>query len=94
MSQKRKIKTDTDLGNLSELAVYMRASRTWLHSLKKCAIKRHTPENPACFSGNKSCKQWVMAWMERNRDFKTTLVYPRRPPRQLKSDQPSQRSAA
>lgn len=83
MRQPRKLNSDTDLGCIVELAAYMNVSRTHLQALKKCANSRHSQANPSCFSGNKSHKQWVLAWLERNRDFRVTLVYPRKSQPQL-----------
>lgn len=74
------IKTDTDLGCIESLMTYMGLKRTYMQALKRCANERHSKENPACFTGSKSCKRWIMQWLERNRDFKVTLIYPRRPP--------------
>jgi hypothetical protein len=73
------LKTDTDLGNIVQLSRYMNCSDNYLYLVKKGASLRAAanPANPSCFTGNKSCKQWIMEWLTRNRDFKTTEAYPR-----------------
>lgn len=60
---------------------YMHLKRTYMQALKRCANDRHSKTNPTCFTGNRSCKAWIMVWLERpeNRDFKITVVYPHRP---------------
>lgn len=73
------IKHDTDLGCISQLMVYMGLTRSYMQAIKRCANERHTKQNPSCFTGKMSCKRWIMGWLERNRDFKVTLVYRRRP---------------
>lgn len=75
------IKSDTDLGCIESLMAYMGLKRTYMQAIKHCANDRHSKDNPTCFTGSKSCKRWIMQWLERNRDFKVTLVYPRRPPK-------------
>jgi hypothetical protein len=73
--------SDTDLLCIASLMACMGLKRTYMQALKHCANERHCKENPTCFTGSKSCKRWIMQWLERNRDFKVTLVYPRRPPK-------------
>lgn len=66
---KAPLANDLQLGGVSALAEYLNVSRSWLTALKQCAHRRHSPANPTCFSGNKSNAKWVLAWLERNRDF-------------------------
>lgn len=69
--------SDTDLGCLVALARYMKVPLHYLADVKKGSILRFQRDgatNPPCFTGTKSCKKWVMEWLERNRDFKTTEV--------------------
>jgi hypothetical protein len=80
------LRSDTDLGCIEALMEYMHLKRTYLQALKHCANKRHSADNPSCFTGSKSCKKWIMAWLERNRDFKITLVYPHRSPKLARVD--------
>ena len=77
MNTKRPLQSDTDLGCIRSLMAYMGLKSTYMSALKRCANERHSKENPSCFTGTKSCKKWIIEWLERNRDFKTTLVYPR-----------------
>lgn len=71
----REIESDTQLGNVTQLAQYMKVTRSYLQALKRCAKQRHSKANQSCFSGNKSTARWVLLWLERNRDFRVTLVY-------------------
>lgn len=70
------LRSDTDLGCITELSVYLHLKLTYLKALKHVARERHSTENPNCFTGTKSCKKWVLEWLERNRDFKIALAYP------------------
>jgi hypothetical protein len=71
------IKSDTDLGSIKDLMDFMGLKRTYVQALKLCAKKRDSEANPSPFVGTKSCKQWIMQWLQRNRDFKVQLAYPR-----------------
>lgn len=73
----RPLKSDTDLGCIAALVEYTGLGRSYLQALKRVASDRHTKQNPTCFTGTKSCKKWIMQWLERdeNRDFKVALAY-------------------
>jgi hypothetical protein len=80
------VQSETDLGNLAEIARYMRIGRTKLSAVKKCAARRELtdPSNPSPFSAGLTCKQWVVDWLRRNRDFGGQAVeFPRQPSRTL-----------
>ncbi len=73
-SRSPELTSDTDLGCIVALSRYMHLPERYLRSVKKGAIIRaaQNPANRPCFTGTKSCKKWVMEWLERNPDFKTT----------------------
>lgn len=84
-SPSRELTSETDLGSLAPLAVYMKVGRTWLQALKKCAARRALEAadssgepNPSPFIGQKSTKARIMAWLERNPDFQAAREYPRK----------------
>lgn len=71
------IESAEQLGPLNAVAAYMKVSRTYLSALKKCAGLRAAadPLNKSPFAGNKVSANWVLAWLDRNRDFKSSRVY-------------------
>lgn len=71
-----------ELGPLIAVATFMKVSRSYLSSLKKCAKLRAAanPENKSPFAGNMVTAEWVLAWLDRNRDFKSSQAYKKSPP--------------
>jgi hypothetical protein len=69
------VTADDQLGPIVAVAAYMKVGRTWMFALKKCATRRHEKENLTPFRGGKTCKKWVMEWLERNPDFQAVKEY-------------------
>lgn len=72
------ITADDQLGPLCAVAVFMGCGRTWVSAMKRCASRRHEKENPTPFRGGKTCKKWIMEWLERNPDFQASAEYQRK----------------
>lgn len=73
----RTITAEDELGPIVAVATYMKVGRTWLFALKKCATRIHEKDNPTPFRGGKTCKKWIMEWLERNPEFAAAGEYPR-----------------
>jgi hypothetical protein len=82
--------TENDqLGPIVAVAKFMKVGRTWLFSAKKCALRRHSEENPSFMRGGKTSKQLVLRWLDKNQDFKPTDWYVPKPrPSQSRQQQP------
>lgn len=73
----RQITSPDDLGPLIAVAAYMKVGRTWMSALKRCAKRIHEKDNPSPFRGGKTCKRWVMEWLDRNPEFSAAAEYSR-----------------